>query len=347
MLPELAADALHLFVFGPGTGELIVVCAPPGRWLVVDGCGHAGTVYASAVLTHYSASPDLVVLTHPHADHYKGLDVVVEQATMGDPAAWPLLGLAMPPEADGRTGAVGDLATYLSEGGAEHVVATILERWERAPKTKWTLQPGSTQPLGEAQVKVLSPTVAMRSAAAQAQNAGTRFDLNQLSAVLVIEWRGLRVVLGADLVETPGAGWSSACDIEPELAAHVALKVPHHGSVSALHEAVLARTLGPAFPNWIVTPKASDDLPNLEPGGGADRLLAHVESFEATALPRAHDQQSGLAERYSLDELRPDGRHLVFDPPTCGFPDGFVVVTFPPGGTPVVHHGPGSMQITR
>jgi hypothetical protein len=35
-LPALAPDRLQVLVFGPGTGELVVVRAPPNDWMVID-----------------------------------------------------------------------------------------------------------------------------------------------------------------------------------------------------------------------------------------------------------------------------------------------------------------------
>ncbi len=176
---------------------------------------------------------------------------------------------------------------------------------------------------------------------------GREFDFNQLSAVLAVEWNGRRLVLGADLPDVPGAGWSTAFANEPALADHSALKVPHHGSEPALYEPLLERGDARTVPAWIIAPLASKDLPRLVAGGGADRLLKHAEVIEATALPRAHEQQADRAVRHSITELRPDGRHLVFDRTTGGFPDCFVVLSLPPEGEPTVYRGPGSVQITR
>ena len=66
-LPPLA-DALYVFVFGPGTGELVAVRAPPNDWLIVDGCGVGKTKYGPALLAHYGATPRMIALTHPHRD---------------------------------------------------------------------------------------------------------------------------------------------------------------------------------------------------------------------------------------------------------------------------------------
>ncbi len=84
-LPELRPDELAVFVFGPGYGELILVRVPPDVWMVVDGCGKGETTYATAALKHYGGSPRIIALTHPHDDHSRGIDEVIDSAT---PRPW-------------------------------------------------------------------------------------------------------------------------------------------------------------------------------------------------------------------------------------------------------------------
>ena len=62
------------------------------------------------------------------------------------------------------------------------------------------------------------------------------FDRNVISTALLLTWRGRRILLGSDLVESPGYGWSNTLVLEPELADHDLFKVPHHGSDQALHD---------------------------------------------------------------------------------------------------------------
>ena len=81
-LPAAEPDCLNLWLFGPGFGELVLVCAPPGRWLVVDGCNGGDDLgYAQRALDALGAKPSLVLLSHPHKDHADGLREVIERAT--------------------------------------------------------------------------------------------------------------------------------------------------------------------------------------------------------------------------------------------------------------------------
>lgn len=57
--------------------------------MVVDGCGVDGAGCAQRLLDRYGARPEMVVFSHPHLDHARGLAEVVEQATRGSEAQWP------------------------------------------------------------------------------------------------------------------------------------------------------------------------------------------------------------------------------------------------------------------
>lgn len=346
-LPRLEPEALQLFVFGPGTGELVIVRAPPDNWLVVDGCGLGGTMYAPRVLAHYGAKPDIVLFTHPHSDHYRGLQEVIDDATADPEGRWPLLGMVAPASLSTATGPIMDHVRYLAEGGAEQVISAISDRWERRPACRWTLQPGDVRALGAASVRVVSPTVPMRGAAQKAYEEDRHFDANTLSAAVELSWEGHRLVLGSDLVESPGGGWSGALKVQPNLPSHRAFKIPHHGSLKALHGPVLARTEGHEHPSWMVTPFASRNLPGCAPGQGLDALLVHVPSVDLTALPRPHAHQSQTAEEFPISGLRPSSRHLTFTPTTPGFPDCYVITELRRDGSHQLYRGPGSVRVTR
>ena len=75
-----------------------------GRTIVVDAFDTmvAGRDLRQTAEVLFGRPVDRLILTHPHSDHYKGLDEVIDNATVGEPESWPILGLVMPPEADER-----------------------------------------------------------------------------------------------------------------------------------------------------------------------------------------------------------------------------------------------------
>jgi beta-lactamase superfamily II metal-dependent hydrolase len=337
-LPPLADDRLSVLVFGPGIGELILVRVPPGSWMVLDGCGVGETDYAVAVLEHYQAKPNIIVLTHPHKDHSRGVSAVIEAATPPDrKETWPRIGMVLPP---------GDNISARSDGffagETGHAIAAIEQRWNDAPACRWDVNAGDVERLGDATLRVLSPREEVR---AEQMQRWPRIEHNVLSTALLLEWRGRRVVLGSDLVETPRHGWTHGLVIEPDLGDHDLLKVPHHGSDRALHDDVVRPGTRVPAPHRVITPYSIQRLPRFKPGVGGHRVASLPGSTYLSGLPRRHEEQSGREEERTLAEL---GAHdgIQFDPKTGGFPDCYVLVSFPPDGeAPIVERGPGSLRI--
>lgn len=80
------ADELEVSIFGPGRGECIAVHLGCREWVIVDSCVDPGT--GEAVALRYlreigvdaASAVKLVVVTHWHDDHIKGVSQVVQAA---------------------------------------------------------------------------------------------------------------------------------------------------------------------------------------------------------------------------------------------------------------------------
>ncbi|XXY48859.1 hypothetical protein WME91_53530 [Sorangium sp. So ce269] len=340
-LPDLAPDHLIVLAFGPGKGELILVRVPPDAWMVVDGCGADKVHYALKALTHYQARPGVVLLTHPHNDHSWGVAKVIEAATPRDrKEIWPRIGMVLPPGDDVAARPAGFIA-----GVTRQAIATIQSRWSASPACRWDVNVGDLELLGDATLRVLSPAADVRAQQINLWNTQQPFDKNVISTALLLTWRGRRILLGSDLIESPGYGWSHSLVLDPELSDHDLLKVPHHGSDQALHDEVLRPRARVPDPLRIFTPYSPSRLPRFDVGEGAHRVVCHGGTSYLTGLPRPHAEQSGRAEVRTLTAL---GAHdaITFDPTTTGFPDCFVLVSIPPdGGPPTVVQGPGSLRV--
>ncbi|WP_187344991.1 MBL fold metallo-hydrolase [Cystobacter ferrugineus] len=322
----------------------MAVRAPPDDWLLVDGCAASRTPYGPQLVTHYGIRPKLVILTHPHLDHSRGVAQVLEHATQGAKKDWPKIGLLFPSPRRGTS--LDDLQHYFDAGVTEQAVATILQRWQTHPPCRWLLETESTETLGEATIRVLSPEEAARQDAFAAWEGKTaHFDWNRAASALLIEWRGHSILLGSDLVEKPGNGWSEALKRTPALAKHAIYKVAHHGSWDAQHRGVLKGAKGRKS-MFIATPFASQNLPRFNTGEGMHLLLQHASAVHLTALPRGYGEQAGTPQRLTRAQLARRSNDLEFDPPAPGFPDCYVTLSFPPeAGPPRIAHGPGSVEV--
>ena len=341
-LPPL--EHLRIFVFGPGYGECIAIQVPPGDWIVIDGCTQGGT---APVVSLLDGEPwACVALTHPHEDHIKGLDEVLALDGSGpvgafapfvdDPALWSQC-------ADGEV--------QERKGLLEQVVAAIQTRWEEVEGARWELTRGSSQRIGEATLVVLHPE------AADHDPPDLR-DCNAWSSAMVLQWKEATILLGADVEH---AGWEEIASTAhgADLGQHALLKVPHHGSDGANHEAYAAADRAAV---WIATPwnKGVGKLPRFEGEQGIAWLLGKVDEVHLTGLPRAHRLQHEAPCRTTRAELlagvRPEPLHValgggvdvyltdeVREPIKC-----YVEAEIDAKGRLVaVRHGPGSVVVTE
>lgn len=334
-LPRARDDRLLLIVFGPGTGELALVRAPGNHWMVIDGCRKQGTFsYAQRALAHYSAQPELIILTHPHRDHSGGVADLIEERTAGPTSEWPTLAMLPPPDLRPALGPAYTPAAH-AQGVAERAIAAIEERWSRHPLCRWDLPLGDTRSLGPAKLTVLSPVpVPTRS---------TRLDPNHLATALLVEWETVRIVLGADL--EPASAWARVLGREPSASHHAGLKVPHHGSLAAIHDPLLKPSPSALR---IATPFASGELPRFDHAGGVAHLHKTGAEVHLTGLPRAYSGQGGLGgQRIPRAKLAANARSLRLDPPVTGFPDCFVAIEWDVAASPTLSHGAGSVIVTK
>lgn len=277
-LAALADDELHLIVFGPGYGESIAVRVPPGEWLVVDSLRHVDRTMdanpAIALLEMHGAQASAVVLTHPHADHAHGFARLLVHRRPGAPVGC-LTSYIEPPAAWERSP---DAARVLAGATVEAAVSAVVDAWERDPASRWDLVSGEERPVGEANVAVLHP------AAVLADHWPARSDLNQLSSPLHLTWKGLSLVLGADL---PWPQWEllSRTSAIAELAQAHALKASHHGSRNAQHAVVIGQP-PPVDRHCVVTPwNRGRKLPRYEDNEGVDVLLRCIHEVVVTTAP--------------------------------------------------------------
>lgn len=313
------------------------------EWLIVDGCTSESLIYPEALLDHYGASPSAIVLSHPHRDHARGLARLVERFTSPDREAWPKLAMVPAPDTAGA-GDDWDLTAAYQGGVAEHVIATIWERWRSRPSCRWDLEVGSSRRLGDATVQVLSPIASERDAAREAWLARRRHDYNRAASALLVTWRGRRVLLGSDLVESPGQGWTNVTAHERTPQAHDVYKIAHHGAIRAIGPQA-GPPPRPRLRTWLATPFASKGLPKARPGEGLERLLASEDHVELTGLPLPHHQQGETpreAPRHELDGLM---SAAVERTGAASFPDCFVAVVVRAQGPVEVVRGSGAVRV--
>jgi glyoxylase-like metal-dependent hydrolase (beta-lactamase superfamily II) len=326
-------DALNLWVFGPGFGEFVVVHVPPDGWLAIDGCVANKESWPQRFFEDLDFIPTHVLLTHPHQDHAAGIVELIDDATGDELSTWPRLGVLEPYVA---TPAVPDVELGFHGQDANGVLTAMRTRWTRRPACKWSLTVGSREQIGTGKALVLSPE----------PGPGSR-DPNERATALELVWQNTRLVIGADLVETPGHGWSRALHRRPQARQYHALKVPHHGSPAALHVPLLQRQEGEDEAAYVLTPYSKGHkLPDFGETGGIATLLRHSGEVLMTGLPEKYALQSRRPRQWTRAELETAKRPIAAAEPVGEFPSCYVQLAFDAQGKLLQRHCAG-VCVTR
>ncbi len=187
------ADAV-LVACDVGQGDALVVPTGPGEAVLVDAGPEVGPVDRCLDRLGVDVLP-LVLLSHLDADHVGGLAGALTGRTVG-------------------TIATGTLSP------ADDRVAVLEEHARRAGADREVLLPGDVRTVGGATFEVLAPPAEIATATAEP---------NDLSLVVRVTHRGLRVLLTGDLgAEAEARVLARGVDLRADV-----LKVPHHGSADA------------------------------------------------------------------------------------------------------------------
>ncbi|MDE3001664.1 MAG: DNA internalization-related competence protein ComEC/Rec2 [Gemmatimonadota bacterium] len=205
--------SLDLWMIDVGQGDAMVIRTPKGSWILVD-AGPPSDVQVSAqpvVRTLRSLgvrSIDLLVLTHPDADHIGGVPGVLKSF---------------------RVERILDPALPVGKSLYEKVIMAAESRsiaWSAA-------RAGQQLEFDGVRIDVLHPS---DSAVVLESRAGTQAEANRVSVVLGIAWHDVDILLAGD----------AYTDVEEALAGRLGdievLKVGHHGSLTSTSRAFVDAT---------------------------------------------------------------------------------------------------------
>jgi Metallo-beta-lactamase superfamily len=328
-----AVDEFEVSIIGPGRGECVVLHLGNNEWCVVDSCIPQGLLDSVAV--HYLnefrndalKGVRLIVATHWHDDHIRGLTSILEKA----PGASFFCSAALRSEEFSTL--VGTAQSGIPRGsGVEEfasVLGSIMEHTEnnaarRLATPKFAIENRSLLLLREngrpfpVSITALSPSDAtlklalmeiskLIPKAGEAQRRITSRSPNHSSVVLWVEAGPMRVLLGADLEHTgnAGEGWMAVlqCHEHRQEAEPAALfKVPHHGSSNADCPDVWPKMLKDS-PIAVVTPFNGGRV-RLPREADLNRLKERTPSLYCTALGvRKAPRRDAVVEKMMRLEL--------------------------------------------
>jgi len=304
-----APDQIEVSLFGPGFGECSLIHLGGGKWVVIDSCIDSRHGSPSALVYLHSLGIDpakaiqLVIATHWHADHIKGLAEVLRvcpDAMFCSSSAYTaneFLASVLPYElrntVAGGSG-VEELAEILHildkrcaagsvplKASPNRLIKRVLPEQSGHGKDcfVWTLSPSDKQV-----EKFFAEIGAMMPQVQSTKHRATSQDKNHVAVVTWIEIGEVKILLGADLEETSDAdtGWSVIVSSRERPAGKATIfKVPHHGSVNAHSDDVWDNILVNE-PFAIITPfnRGAKKLPSKE---DVKRIAARTPNSYLTA----------------------------------------------------------------
>ena len=292
-------DEIEVTLLGPGYGESIVVHVGDGGWIIVDSCiDDAGNPQALDYLLGMGIDPaeavELVVATHWHDDHIRGMNTLVDACRKAEfccAAAFRQREfLAAVHTLDGR----GSLAGGSGVGELQRVFTTLVEQG-RTPnfvradvriRTTRTCEIWSLSPHNAEFVRFLKAIASLFPKEGETKARIPDVSPNNVAVVLWIRVGETVILLGTDLAAN---GWVKIVGSKgrPQMRG-TAFKVPHHGGASA-HEPSVWRTMLEDDPVVVLTPwrLAGRALPTQE---DMLRILSETGHAYATADPARRDR---------------------------------------------------------
>lgn len=308
-------DEIEVALFGPGYGECAVVHAGGGDWIVVDSFRTPGgrpvaMKYLEELGLDPARSVRLIVATHWHDDHMKGLGELVSRCPGADFCCASALG-----SREFMSVAAAWAETGLRDDGIReiHTVMSHLDRADSQPV--WALASRRIHRSSSCEVWSLSPGDEAYSSflASLAPHSGTgplrgvdHLKPNRLSVVLLVRIDGgVSCLFGADLERR---GWAAVLrdGARPQDSRSSVFKVPHHGSANAQVQAVWDDLLEPE-PVALLAPwrRGRGALPKE---AGVDWILARTPNAYATV-----GGPSGAVsmDRWVRKKLKRDGARVM------------------------------------
>ena len=293
-------ESLEVSVFGPGFGECVALHYGEGRWIVIDSCVDkverrpAALVYFDEIGVDPSDAISHVIITHPDNDHISGAAELFRQCSSAK---------LVLPVVFSRSEMAAYAAFFYRDDTSELTRATseyveMLKELALRNSKPMFIKQDTAIVLGDVSILALSPSDAkmdsfltyVSTLIPKERDPVKRppsLSHNAVSAVLLVQTSDESVILGADLEENPGGGWSTILTESlyfNESPPTSLIKVPHHGSENADSSDLWLTFAADSYA--VLTPfnKGRKRLPSRT---DVDRICARTANAYSTSTYRA------------------------------------------------------------
>ena len=285
-------DEIEVSLFGPGYGECVLVHIGSGRWVVVDSCLNSDSeptalAYLRSIGSNPSEAVALIVATHWHDDHIRGIADLVEECLDATFCCASALGSE---EFLAALGALEKRPATATGSGARELYRVFSLLVERSTTCAFAIPHRRVLNLHGCEIWSLSPSDKAFGAFLQQVGSLLPRELeakrwipsltpNEAAVVLLISLEDTTILLGADLERR---GWLEMLETYDHRQGKASVfKLPHHGSQDA-HEDRVWKEMLSRDPIATLTPwrRGGRELPKET---DIDRILSFAGEAYVTA----------------------------------------------------------------
>lgn len=243
-------------VFGRGQGESVLVQLTEQQWMIVDSCTNDDKEPAAlAYLNNLGLDPKdhvkIVVISHFHNDHIKGLNRIIEVCPNADICISSALNTK---EFDAYIKAISEPDANFAQTSEFNKVMQHFGKLKNEGRLKFAVADRYIFKQDNISVVALSPCdndivesdinfsnlIKVKENTQTSDKSAALINPNHYSVVLRVfdEKSKHEMLLGSDLEVRTNGGWDAvcACALSPKPNKVNVFKIPHHGSVTGYHE---------------------------------------------------------------------------------------------------------------
>lgn len=319
-------NEFELTLLGPGYGESVVLHVGGGSWVIVDSCVDTdGTPqalrYLESIDVDLAETVELIVATHWHDDHIRGIAKLVEVC---DRAAFCCAIVLLSKEFLAVVGALEGRPPSRLGSGLKEIHSVFSRLAQVASKPTLAIANRTVFVQGECEIRALSPDDAsfihfLRTIGQPLPGSGKAririptLSPNDVAVALRVKVEDVAVLLGSDLEKR---GWTAVLENVPPIEGKASVfRVPHHGSENA-HEQGVWKQMLELNPYAVLTPwrRGNRTLPIHR---DVNRILSLTPNAYATAKIGSSTRAPVKRARMVGRTIRESGiqlRRLVMSP---------------------------------
>lgn len=299
-------------LFGRGQGESVLVQLSEDDWMIVDSCTNdnkepAAIRYLIDIGKNPADVVKLIVISHFHNDHIKGMSKIIDICTKADVCISSALNTF---EFHAYLSAISSPDINISQTSEMKAILNQVGLFKGPRKLRFAIADRHLYKNGDVSVVSLSPCdndikesdsnfaslLEVNNKMSDVSKSAALINPNHYSIVLRIfdDKSQSEMLLGADLEVSKTGGWDEVCNcnLSPKPNRVNVFKIPHHGSITGFHEPTWQHLIN-SSPECVMTTFNTHNLPTPEM---QEKYKVKAKNLYCASTPKNYTPPENLRE---------------------------------------------------